>query len=154
MLSGSSAKSKDCVDMDTRSFLERWKHQARALRTETYALYLAYRDPRTPWYARAFALLVVAYAFSPLDLIPDPVPVLGYLDDLVLIPLGILLARKMVPQEILTACREQARAAISQPRPRLWTGAAIVIALWLVAAVLGVLLLWKLLRTLSLDRAP
>lgn len=64
---------------------------------ETYALYLAYRDPRVPWYARVFAALVVGYAFSPIDLIPDPIPILGYLDDLILVPLGIALAVRMYP---------------------------------------------------------
>jgi uncharacterized membrane protein YkvA (DUF1232 family) len=75
--------------------LERW---AGRLKAETYALYLAYKDPRVPWYARLFAACVVGYAFSPIDLIPDPIPVLGYLDDLVLIPLGIALAVRMIPR--------------------------------------------------------
>jgi uncharacterized membrane protein YkvA (DUF1232 family) len=86
--------------------LKRW---AQRLRVEVYALYLAYKDPRVPWYARAFAAVVVAYAFSPIDLIPDPIPVLGYLDDLVIISLGIALAIKMIPPQILAGCREEAR---------------------------------------------
>lgn len=77
--------------------LATWKQRARELKTELYALYLAYRDPRVPGPARIFAACVVAYAFSPIDLIPDPIPVIGYLDDLVLVPLGIALARKMIP---------------------------------------------------------
>jgi len=91
--------------------LESWKGRARRLKGETYALYLAYRDPRTPWYAKVFAALVVGYAFSPIDLIPDPIPVLGYLDDLLLVPLGIALALKMIPLAVLDECREQARLA-------------------------------------------
>jgi len=80
--------------------LERWKARARQLKQETYALYLAYRDPRTPWYAKVLAGVVVAYAFSPIDLIPDPVPVLGYLDDLLLVPLGIALAIRVIPAPV------------------------------------------------------
>ncbi|MBL8056706.1 MAG: DUF1232 domain-containing protein, partial [Anaerolineales bacterium] len=79
------------------SGLERLRAHARALKAEAYALYLAARDPRTPWYARALAAGVAAYAFSPLDLIPDFIPVLGYLDDLVLVPLGIWLALRLIP---------------------------------------------------------
>ena len=71
-------------------FLTRWRQWARQLKTETFALYLAYKDPRVPWYARLLAVVVVGYAFSPIDLIPDFIPVLGYLDDLVLIPLVVL----------------------------------------------------------------
>ena len=85
--------------------LKRW---ALRLKVEVYALYLAYKDPRVPWYARAFAAVVVGYAFSPIDLIPDPIPVLGYLDDLI-IPLGVALAIRMVPPQILAECREEAR---------------------------------------------
>ena len=81
--------------------LDRWKQWARALKTEVYALYLAYRDPRVPWYARLFAACVVGYAFSPIDLIPDPIPVLGYLDDLVLVPLGVALALRLIPAEVM-----------------------------------------------------
>ena len=86
--------------------LESW---ARRLKVEVYALYLAYRDPRVPWYARVFAAVVVGYAFSPIDLIPDPVPVLGYLDDLILVPLGVALAIKMIPPPVLAECRKKAR---------------------------------------------
>src|SRR5512139_766296 len=94
--------------------LQRWKQRARALKKEVYALYLAYRDPRTPWYAKAVAALVVAYAFSPIDLIPDPIPVLGYLDDLVLIPLGVKVALSMIPANVLAESREKAREIIRQ----------------------------------------
>jgi uncharacterized membrane protein YkvA (DUF1232 family) len=120
--------------------LSAWKQRARRLKTEAYALYLACRDPRTPWYARLVAAAVVAYAFSPLDLIPDPVPVLGYLDDLVLVPLGIALALRLVPAPVLAEARERARVA--SVRPRSWVGAAAVVALWLVAA--GLVAAWLL----------
>ena len=86
------------------SFFENWKAKAKALKHEVYALFLAYKDPRVPWYAKAFSALVVGYAFSPIDLIPDMIPVLGYLDDLVLVPLGVALAIKMIPAEVMEEC--------------------------------------------------
>ena len=110
---------------------------ARALETETYALALAARDPRVPWYARAFMALVVAYAFSPLDLIPDFVPILGYLDDLVLVPLGIWLALKMVPAPIMTECRARAAEATASGRPTSRVAAIIVVAIWVTLALLA-----------------
>ncbi|MCK7512393.1 MAG: DUF1232 domain-containing protein [Desulfobacterales bacterium] len=88
--------------------LEGWKAKARKLKQEVHALYLASKDRRVPWHARVLAVVVVAYAFSPIDLIPDPIPVLGYLDDLILIPLGIALVIKLVPADVLQDCREQA----------------------------------------------
>jgi uncharacterized membrane protein YkvA (DUF1232 family) len=113
--------------------LERWKAQAKKLERETYALYLASRDARTPWYAKAVAILVVAYLFSPIDLIPDPIPLLGYLDDLVFVPLGIALALRLVPAEVMSDCRAAAVAATDRPTNR--AAAAIVVALWLLVAV-------------------
>src|SRR5438874_12532974 len=102
------------------------KARARELKRETYVLYLAVRDPRTPWYARAVAAAVVAYALSPFDLIPDFIPVLGYLDDLIVVPLGIALALKLVPDPVMSDCREHARAAVGRPTSR--AGAAFTIA--------------------------
>jgi len=115
-----------------------WKSRVRQLKRETYALYLAYRDPRTPWYARLFAACVVGYAFSPIDLVPDFIPVLGHLDDLVLVPLGILLALKMIPPEMMAECREKAEDVVAQGKPVNWAAAAIVIAAWLLVAALVV----------------
>jgi uncharacterized membrane protein YkvA (DUF1232 family) len=114
--------------------LEVWGQRARVLKREIHAMWLAYRDPRVPWYARVLAACVVGYAFSPIDLIPDPIPVLGYLDDLVLIPLGVLLARRLIPEEVLIECREKAQAAMSGSKPTNWVAAAIIIAIWLVLA--------------------
>ena len=115
-----------------------WKERAREIKSEVYALYLAYRDPRVPWYARAFAACVVAYAFSPIDLIPDPIPVLGYLDDLVLVPLGVVLARKMIPADVLAECREKARNQEAERKPRNWVAAGVIIGVWVLLAVLAV----------------
>jgi uncharacterized membrane protein YkvA (DUF1232 family) len=115
--------------------LERWKRRAGWLKGETYALYLSYRDPRTPWYAKIFVALVVGYAFSPIDLIPDPIPILGYLDDLLLVPLGIVLALKMIPPAVLDECREQARLTTEEGKPTNWAAAAVVMAIWLTVTV-------------------
>lgn len=119
------------------SWLDGWKVRARQLKAEVYALYLAYRDPRVSWPARIFAACVVAYAFSPIDLIPDPIPVLGYLDDLVLIPLGIVLARKIIPSDVLAECRERARVEIAT-RPVNRAAAIVIVAIWLLLAALAV----------------
>jgi len=81
--------------------LKSWKEKAKKLKTEIYALYLAYRDPRVPWYAKAFIAAIVGYVLCLLDLIPDFIPVLGYVDDIILIPAGITLAIKMIPQDVL-----------------------------------------------------
>lgn len=123
--------------------LTKLHHKARVLKRDTYALYLAYRDTRTPWYARIVAACVVAYAFSPIDLIPDFVPVLGYLDDLILVPLGIALALRLIPAEVMADCREQARQAMQ--RPTNWVAAAVIVALWIGLAALG---LWWLTKKL------
>jgi uncharacterized membrane protein YkvA (DUF1232 family) len=113
--------------------LERW---ARRLKVEIYALYLAYRDPRVPWYARAFAALVVGYAFSPIDLIPDAIPILGYLDDLLIVPLGIALAIRMIPPPVLAECREEARNAEDRPVNRV--AAVVVVTIWIALAASAV----------------
>jgi uncharacterized membrane protein YkvA (DUF1232 family) len=113
--------------------LERLKRKARDFKVEIYALYLAYKDPRVPRYARIFAACVVAYAFSPIDLIPDPIPILGYLDDLILIPLGVTLALKMIPPEVLAECREKARETMPK-MPVNRTAAVVIIAVWVALA--------------------
>jgi uncharacterized membrane protein YkvA (DUF1232 family) len=125
-----------------KHFLEGWKKQAKQLRIEVYAIYLAYKDPRVPWYARIFAACVVGYAFSPIDLIPDPIPILGYLDDLVLVPLGIVLALRMIPTEVMAECREQAQEIILQGKPVNRIAAIVIIAIWvMLAAVVVVFML-------------
>src|ERR671915_1357314 len=89
--------------------LETWKRRARQLTSQAYALYLASRHPRTPWYAKVFAALIVGYVFSPIDPIPDFIPGVGLLDEMVVVPIGILIAAKMIPPDILEECREKAR---------------------------------------------
>jgi len=111
--------------------LESWKRWARSIKRDTHALYLASCDPRVPWYAKAVAIAVSAYAASPIDLIPDFIPVIGYLDDLIIVPLGILLVIKLIPPEIMAEHRELATAA--QDRPVSKTAAAVIISIWLLS---------------------
>jgi uncharacterized membrane protein YkvA (DUF1232 family) len=120
--------------MDDR--LARWKQKARQLKTETIALYFAYRDARTPWYAKLAAALVVGYAFSPIDLIPDFVPVLGYLDDLLLVPLGIALALALIPPEVMADCREKATSMQNRPVNR--AAAVVIVGLWLLLPAVAI----------------
>ena len=122
-------------------FVERLKRWARSLKAEVHALYLAYRDPRVPLHARIFAAIVVGYAFSPIDLIPDPIPFLGYLDDLILIPLGVALTIRMIPAPVLAECRERAKAAAEEGRPANRAAAVAVVAVWVILAALAVYLL-------------
>ena len=117
-----------------------WRTKTHNLKREVFALYLACRDPRVPWYAKALAAAVVAYAFSPIDLIPDFIPVVGYLDELVLVPLGVLAVRAMIPAAVLAECRERAERALEPVRPVSVLGAAIIVVIWLALAALGILL--------------
>ena len=126
--------------------LEVWKQRARGLKVETYAIWLAYKDPRVPWYARVFAACVVGYAFSPIDLVPEPSPVLGYLDDLVLVPLGIALALKMIPPEVIAECREKAEAAMREGKPTNWKAAAAIVTLWVLTALLVIAVMVRMVR--------
>src|SRR5262245_43604308 len=116
------------------------RHWARAIRRDAHAVYLAARDPRTPWYAKALALLIAAYALSPIDLIPDFIPVFGYLDELILLPLGLVLVVRLVPPAVLAEARATALAAESRPSSR--AGAALIVVLWLASAALLLWLFW------------
>ncbi len=119
------------------NMVERWGEKARQLEREVYALYFSCRDPRVPWYAKALAICLVGYAFSPIDLIPDPIPILGHLDDFVLIPLGVLAVRAMIPAAVLAECRDKASTLVKKPRN--WLAAGIIIAIWVIIAAAGVL---------------
>jgi uncharacterized membrane protein YkvA (DUF1232 family) len=114
--------------------LDRLKHRAAQLRTELYAVGLAYRDPRVPWYARVLAASVVAYAFSPIDLIPDFVPILGYLDDLIVVPLGIMLVVKLIPDTVMEECRLAAAENQVEQRHERWAVASLIVLFWLALA--------------------
>ena len=108
-----------------------WRQKAKALKHDIHAIYLAMLDRRTPWYAKLLGFCVVAYAISPIDLIPDPIPVLGYLDDVILLPLGILLLRRLIPDEVLNECRAQAESGGRRATLLPWIGAAIIGIIWL-----------------------
>lgn len=118
--------------------LRRW---ARELRQSTLVVYFAARDPRTRWWVRVLALLVAAYALSPIDLIPDFIPVLGYLDDPMIVPLGVLLVLKLIPPEVTRAAKEQALAVADMPTSRIM--AAVVVVVWLIAAGLFGAWAWR-----------
>jgi uncharacterized membrane protein YkvA (DUF1232 family) len=114
------------------------KDWARAVKRDAHALYLAARDPRVPWYAKALALCVAGYALSPMDLIPDFIPVLGYLDDVIIVPLGILAVVKLVPPEIMAEHR--AAAALASERPMSRTAAVVIACIWAASIALAVCL--------------
>ncbi len=121
-------------------WLDAWKQRANTLKREVYVVFLAMRDSRTPWYAKALAVCVVGYAFSPIDLIPDVIPILGLLDDLILVPLGIALVIRLIPPAVLAECRELATAT-HQRKVVGWAPARIamllIIALWALVALAG-----------------
>lgn len=115
---------------------EKLKQVARRLKAETFALYLAARHPDTPWYAKLLVAAIVAYAFSPIDLIPDFIPIVGYLDDLVLLPLGIALAIKLVPPAVLAECRARAHEVMVNGKPVSRVAGVVVVVVWLALAAL------------------
>ena len=125
-------------------FIVRLKARAKALKIETHALMIAYRDPRTPWVARVLALLVVAYALSPIDLIPDFIPFLGYLDDLILLPLGIMLAVRLIPPAVMDDAHQTATRF--QGRSLGWMGALIVGLLWLIGLAIVIAIAIRLFK--------
>lgn len=118
-----------------RTMLGRVQDWARAVKRDVVALYLAARDPRVPWYAKAVALAVAAYALSPIDLIPDFIPVIGYLDDLIIVPLGIVLAVRLIPADILAEHRATASEAGKRPTSR--TAAVVIVAIWIGLALVA-----------------
>ena len=128
------------------TMIERAKLWARLVKRDTHAIYLAARDPRVPWYAKALAFCVAGYALSPIDLIPDFIPIVGYLDDVIIVPLGIALVVKLIPQEIMAEHRLVAAAALDRPASR---GTAIVIGIiWAVCASLFAWLCYRFLLAL------
>ena len=123
--------------------LTKLKQRARYLKAETFALYLAARDSRTPWHAKLLVAGIVAYALSPIDLIPDFVPVLGYVDDLIVIPMGIALAIKLVPHSVLAECRTRAQETMGYGKPVSWVAGTVIVVIWLVLVSLCVVWAYK-----------
>ena len=114
--------------------LERLKTWAAALKREALVLWFGARDPRTPWYAKWLAVFIVAYALSPIDLIPDFIPIIGYLDEIILLPGAIWLVLKLMPREVLLDSRARAKASLEayRPKPRNWIAAAAIVLIWIV----------------------
>jgi uncharacterized membrane protein YkvA (DUF1232 family) len=121
--------------------LARWKEKAKQLKNEVYVLYQALKDPRTPWYAKALITLIAAYVLSPVDLIPDFIPVLGYLDDIVLVTVVVLMVRKMIPKEVLEEYRQRVKPDVVKDKSK-WIAATIIIGIWLLVLYLIVKSVW------------
>jgi uncharacterized membrane protein YkvA (DUF1232 family) len=110
------------------------KNWARTIRRDAHALYLAAHDPRVPWYAKALALCVAGYALSPIDFIPDFIPVIGYLDDVIIVPLGIMLVMKLIPSNIMAEHR--AAASLAAEKPISHVAAFIIVSIWIASIVM------------------
>ncbi len=118
-------------------FVDDLRRLAQRLKQETFALYLAAHHPLTPWYAKIVIVVVVAYALSPIDLIPDFIPILGHLDDLILLPLGIAFAIRLMPPNVMQECRTEARTMSTAEKPASRTAAAVIVLIWLALAYFG-----------------
>jgi len=125
------------------TLIERLKSRAKELKSEAYALYLACKHPQTPWYAKVLAICVIAYLASPIDLIPDFIPVIGYLDDLILVPLGISLVRRLVPPRIMDECRLAAKDGVDLRNGNGRYAAVVIAIIWVALATCGGWLLWR-----------
>ena len=119
-------------EIQMKPSIQRYKEKAKELKQDVMAVYLAYRHQEVPWYAKLLAVLVVGYALSPVDLIPDFIPILGYLDDLILLPLGIILVVRLIPKEIMEECRAEARELHSGRKPRMWVAGALIVVIWII----------------------
>ena len=118
------------------SWLDHLKQRARQLKAETFALYLAARHPETPWYAKLLVAGIVAYALSPIDLIPDFIPVIGYLDDLILLPIAMAWAIRLIPPQVMAECRVRAQETLKQGKPVSRIAGAVIVVTWLALAML------------------
>jgi uncharacterized membrane protein YkvA (DUF1232 family) len=125
----------ELIPMAKISILKQCENKVQSLKAHTYALYLSYRHPDTPWYAKFLIICVVGYALSPIDLIPDFIPVIGHLDDLILIPLGISIAIKLIPRPVWIECLAEAQKVTDQIKSKNWPAAGIIITIWLLLFV-------------------
>ncbi len=128
--------------------------RARAVKRDTLALYLAARHPATPWYAKALAVLIVGYALSPIDLIPDFIPVLGYLDDVILLPAAIVLCIRLIPPQVFAECRAKSTLAFASGKPVSRTAAVIIVLIWLIVLALAAVWFWRMFFPLSILLTP
>ena len=122
----------------TTKLFNTWKRRANQLRMEVYAIYLAYKDSRVPWYAKILIVCVIGYAFSPVDKFLNSIPIIGYVDHLILVPLGVVLAfKKMIPPAVFTDCREKAHIALNRKKPN-WMDGSIIIVMWFLVVSLAI----------------
>jgi uncharacterized membrane protein YkvA (DUF1232 family) len=112
---------------------ESWKTKAKSLKKEVYALSLAAKDPRVPWHAKVFAILIIGYILSPIDLIPDFIPVIGYVDDIIIVPAAIVILIRIIPKEVMAECREKASSHHGRMKGKHWIAASVIAIIWLVA---------------------
>ena len=126
--------------------LNQLKLWAKKLKKQLFILYLAYKDERVSWYTKVFTACVVAYAFSPIDLIPDFIPVLGYIDDIIIVPLGIMLALKMLPISVIEDCTIKAEELIQNEKPQNWVAGSIIIVVWLLILMWSCFIVFKFLN--------
>ncbi|MGG3805236.1 YkvA family protein [Metabacillus fastidiosus] len=110
--------------------MKKIKIWAKKLKRQIFVLYLAYKDERVPWYTKLFTVCVVAYVFSPIDLIPDFIPIIGYLDDVIIVPLGIMFALKMIPNEVILECEVKAEEIMKNGKPKNWVVGSLIILIW------------------------
>ena len=123
--------------------MEKIKAWAKNLKRQIFILYFAYRDERVPWYVKLFTACIVAYAFSPIDLIPDFIPILGYLDDVIILPLGIMFALKMIPKDVISDCEVKANEMMKNGKPKNWIVGSLIIFIW------SVIILWITFKSFS-----
>src|SRR3954451_5857013 len=124
--------------------MKKIKAWAKNLKRQIFILYFAYRDERVPWYAKVFTACVVAYAFSPIDLIPDFIPILGYLDDVIIIPLGIMFALKMIPKSVIADCEVKAEVMMKNGKPKNWIVGSLIVLIW------SLIILWLIVKAYQL----
>ena len=122
------------------------KAWAKNLKRQIFILYFAYKDERVPWYAKLFTVCVVAYAFSPIDLIPDFIPILGYLDDVIIVPLGIMFALKMIPKNVLSNCEVKAEEMMKNGKPKNWIVGSLILLMWCLFILWFIVKIYQLLN--------
>ncbi|MED3997419.1 DUF1232 domain-containing protein [Peribacillus frigoritolerans] len=122
------------------------KTWARSLKRQIFILYFACKDKRVPWYAKVFTACVVAYAFSPIDIIPDFIPILGYLDDVILVPIGIMIALKMIPKSVLTDCEVKAEEMMKKGKPKNWIVGSLIVMIWVLIIIWAIKYIYRLMN--------
>lgn len=129
--------------MSAISIITRLKCWAKKLKSNIALLYVVYKHKLTPWYAKAVAAFTVGYALSPIDLIPDFIPVLGFLDDVILLPALIWISFRLIPRQVIESCREEAKEVFAKGRPKNYRAGTVIIAIWL---ILITMIIWRLVR--------